>query len=457
MLLQKLRNGTFIVPATGERSRRQFTLRNPPRTHPRPTAPTTTTKPTTTMVPARCSPPFFSRDGASKRLRAAARRTWRWLDSDKGRGVLKCTLAYAIASLWTFWTPLSNMLGKPDGKHVVATITVYFHPARTAGSMIEASAIACVAVVYAELVSVLSMAVSVLLGSVLGRVALAHAVVLVVFIGGSFGFLGWVKQRMNNPSVNVACTLASLAIISVVTKENATYTSVFSNTKLVQVLNMLIFGISTTAAVNLLVWRVAARALLRQVHGQVLHALGDMLAMITHGFLSGSEEELASAEFRQASTGLVFGLRGHDQEPQGVQVRALPCRPRVYNRLDKAVFKSMETLAQSIGGLRSAADTQFELLKEPGTQPPSGAISPGTSLYPSSPVRSFSYLLRSGKDRFANLCAIDEASNEGSEDDDSSDRARSREDSPATRHGHCGPSGRPPTSSSTLSSSRAPP
>ncbi len=50
--------------------------------------------------------------------------------------------------------------------------------------MIEAILVATVAVCYAELVSILSMCVSVLFGSVWGMVALAHALVLVVFIGG---------------------------------------------------------------------------------------------------------------------------------------------------------------------------------------------------------------------------------------------------------------------------------
>ncbi len=367
-------------------------------------------------------PPSVARGGISGRLRAAADNTtaavlsfWKWLDSPKGRGVLKCTLAYMIASLWTFWSPLSNTLGKPDGKHVVATITVYFHPARTAGSMIEAAALACVAVVYAVVVSVLSMSASVLFGSVLGWVTFAYAVVLIVFIGGSFGFLGWFKQRLNNPSVNVACTLASLAIIGVVTKENATYSSVFSNVKIVQVLTMLIFGICTTSAVNLLVWRVSARALLRDSMTKASIALGDMLSMVTHGFLSGSEEELVASEFRQASAAWSSSYAAMTKNlKESKYERYLMGYASIY-QLDKSVYKSMENLAQSIGGLRSAANTQFELLKEPLTEPPSGTLSPGSTFFPSSLSRSLSQTLRSGKDRFAVLSAIDEASNEGSE------------------------------------------
>jgi hypothetical protein len=48
--------------------------------------------------------------------------------------VLKCTLAYWIGSLATFWLPFAEFLGKSDGMHLVATVAVYFHPARSIGS-----------------------------------------------------------------------------------------------------------------------------------------------------------------------------------------------------------------------------------------------------------------------------------------------------------------------------------
>ena len=48
--------------------------------------------------------------------------------------VFKCALAYWLGSLATFWVPFTKFLGKSDGIHLVATVTVYFHPARTIGS-----------------------------------------------------------------------------------------------------------------------------------------------------------------------------------------------------------------------------------------------------------------------------------------------------------------------------------
>ncbi|KAF1737790.1 uncharacterized protein CRV24_003417 [Beauveria bassiana] len=286
---------------------------------------------------------------------------FQWLDTTPGRGVLKCTIAYTLASMATFVPILSDFLGKPNGKHVVATITVYFHAARSTGSMIEAILIAIVAVAYAELVSILSMATSVLVGSVFGLATLAHILVVVVFIGGGFGIMGWMKQRMNNPLVNVASTLASLAIISVVTKETAVIDNVFSNQKIVQVFKMLIMGITCTAVVNLLLWRVSARQLLRAsiTHSSV--SLGSMLSDATASFLASSNYEATPPEFpdsyaySKAHSAMLKHLREAKFE------HYLLGNVRIYS-LERLTVRSIETLAQSIGGLRSAAKAQFALL-----------------------------------------------------------------------------------------------
>ncbi|EJT80423.1 hypothetical protein GGTG_00422 [Gaeumannomyces tritici R3-111a-1] len=418
----KLRNGTFVIPTTGERSHRQFTLRHPP-----------SIAGSHGGDDASDAASIYSRRGLARTFKRVSNipleallAFFKFLGTPKGRGVLKCTLAYVLGSLMTFVPPFAELLGKPDGKHVTATITVYFHPSRTAGSMIQAILIAFTAVIYAALISVLSMATSVLFGSVLDAPTIAFSLILIVFVGGGFGFIGWVKQRMNNPLVNVGGTLASLAIISVVTKENATFTSIWDNTKLVQVLKILIIGITCSASVNLLLWRTSARNQLRKSMGSASTSLGDMLSYVTHCFLSGREEEFQSSEFSRAVavysssyTAMTDVLRdakfehyflGHEQ---------------IY-QLDKAVYKSIETLAQSIGGLRSAANTQFALLRE--SEQTSSVLnmslrnvsSLSAVLSPTSPIlsRSLSHTLKSGQDRNHVLSAIHEVLDESASDSD---------------------------------------
>ena len=306
---------------------------------------------------------------------------WQWLNSSSGRGLLKCTIAYVLGSLFTFWPPLTRILGSRDGKHIVATITVYFHPARTVGSMLEAVMISTVAVMYAEIICVLSMAVSVVIGAKLHVMWLSYTLVLIIFVGGGLGLVGWVKQRLNQPLVNVACTLASIAIISVVTKENVVQHGIFSNEKIIQVLQMLVFGISITAGVNVLLWRVSARHRLRDGMANASTTLGDMLSMITRGFLRGSEEELQGEGFekRSANWNKVYADLNKTIREAKFEHYLLG-REKVYH-LDKAVFKCLESLAQSIGGLRSAAYTQFTLMKETAEPQPAGTLSPRSNVF----------------------------------------------------------------------------
>ena len=298
---------------------------------------------------------------------------------------------------------------------MVATIVVYFHPGRSAGSMIEADVFGVIAFLYATFISISSMAVSVLCESQLGLIELGYVIVLVVFCGGGLGFVGWIKQKLNQPLVNVACSLTSLAIITVLTKENAVQTAVFSNNKIFQVMKILLMAILITTIVNLLIWPVYARNALRQSMINATDAFSDMLATITQSFLTGSETDMRSSAFQGATRRYksTFGqLKKHLKEAKAEHY--VLGTENEYKHEAKLV-NCMEKLAQAIGGLRSAAMTQFALLKE--------AYSNGNSA-PANSVRHMPAQIHSGsnlsskQDRFAVLTAIYEAPDESSEAED---------------------------------------
>lgn len=289
---------------------------------------------------------------------------WYWIDSPDGRQILKCTLAYLLGSTATFVPFLSDFLGHRDGKHIVATLTVYFHPARTMGSMIEATLIAIVAVAYAEIVNLFSMAVSIASRKNLDSVAPAHILVLVICIGGGLGLIGWVKQRLNQPLVNVASTLASIAIISMITKDESIQDGYFSGEKIIQVLKMLLIGITFSALVNILIWPISARRVLRKSVVSASEALSDRLSFITRAFLNGDEEEVSSPEYKR--------VRKQYESAYGTISKTLReaklehyfmGREKIYVH-DKRIVKSLDVLSQAIGGLRSALNSQLTLLRE---------------------------------------------------------------------------------------------
>ncbi|KAM4066076.1 fusaric acid resistance protein-like domain-containing protein [Hirsutella rhossiliensis] len=397
----KMRNGTFIIPSTGERSRRQVTLRasngrSPSRPSGQASASSAETTESTTV------------DRAKENALAA----WRWLNSEDGHQVLKCTLAYLLGSLGTLWPTLSDFLGNRDGKHIVATLTVYFHPARTVGSMLEAVFIAIIAVAYAEMVCVLSMAAAIASRTSMGSVVPAHAIVLVVFVGGSLGFIGWVKQKLNQPLVNVASTLASIAIISVVTKEQSIQDGYFSGDKILQVLKMLLIGISFTVAVNFLVWRVSARHVLRKSIVTASVCLSDRLSSISKGFLDGSEDEIKSPAYSHATAQYNSAYAQMSKSLREAKLEYYLLGRETTYQLDKRLFKSVEALSRAIGGLRSALDTQFTLLKEvpaAGPHPASAVSSPAPPPFSPRLVRAMSAFIDEAREP---LSVIQEAEDE---------------------------------------------
>lgn len=353
-----------------------------------------------------------ARDGvraAGHNVKVGLLRFWDFAKSPAGRGVLKCTLAYLLGSLATYLSPVSEFLGKPDGKHVVATITVYFHANRTWGSMVEAVLLAVCAIAYAQLISVLAMGLSVL-GTHVGFQAASHIMILVLCIGFGMGFLGWVKQKMGSPLVNVACTLASIAIITIVTKEEAIHHGYLSSVKVIQIFKILVMGVSITFLVNLLVWRTSAREGLRGSMGSAAVSLGDMLAMIARGFLNGSEDEVLSddytrilKQYRTAWGKITTNMKDAKTE------HYIMGRERIYN-LDREVVRSLEVLSQAIGGLRSAAETQIALLKEQPQESTSEQASPGSRSHSPTLTRTGSQYFKIAQDRFMALDAISEES-----------------------------------------------
>ncbi|KAI8630001.1 ribosomal protein L19 [Xylariaceae sp. FL1651] len=404
----KLRNGTWIIPSTGERTRRQFTLRHPGFDGPS----------DDDLIRS-----LAEGETLREKIRniwhnvtATARLLWAWIQSRNGRGTIKCSIAYLLASLGTFWHPAAKFLGPMDGKHIVATIVTYFHPARTAGSQIESVAIAIVAVCYAMIIGICSMATSVLFGDVLELEWFSYGLILIVYIGFGLGFVGWVKQKLNNPLVSVGASIASIGIITIITKEGSVHRAVFSTDKIVQYLKILLMATVISTLVNLLLWPVSARHELRKSMRTASVSLGQMLSMISNGFLSGAEEDFSSKPFTDASATYTSSLTQMNKNARESKYEYYFLgQERIY-RHDKAVVKSMESLAQSIGGLRSAANTQFELLKEVSNGPLSANIlaSPSANVFSASFGRSFSSSLKSGN-WSGRLSSIDEAPDERSD------------------------------------------
>jgi len=229
--------------------------------------------------------------------------------------------------------------------------------------MIEAILLAICAFAYAAVISFTSMAVSAFFGSY-DMLATGHTVVLIIFCGGGLGAIGWLKQKLGNALVNVACSLASLAIITVLTREGSVQAAQFSNEKVVQVLKMVLMGVFFSSLVSFLIVPQSARKELRDDLVRITDLLEEILTRITRGFLSGSETDLNDETFTKAQSAykntfnsLVKNLREAKFEHYFVGTAA-------QHDLEVKLVKCVERLAQSLFGLRSAASTQFQLLNK---------------------------------------------------------------------------------------------
>lgn len=321
--------------------------------------------------------------------------------------MLKCSLAYVLGSLATFVPPIAGLLGKNDGKHMVATITVYFHPARSAGSMAEATILALIAFVYAAFVSFTSMAVSVFFGKH-DLLALGHALVLIIFCGGGLAFVGWLKQRLGNPLVNVACSLTSLAIITVLTKEGAVQAATFSYEKVSQVLKMVIMGIIATTAVSLLIKPISARTETRDDLRKATDSLGEMLTIITRSFLSGSDQELREPAFSASSNQYKAVFKSLVKNLGEARFEHYFLGTEEEYEINSRLVKCMERLAHSIGGLRSSAETQFTLMSKSDDHGEGAPLASSYAFSDFSPSPTLSPNLSQVERRTSLLTSIDE-------------------------------------------------
>jgi uncharacterized membrane protein YgaE (UPF0421/DUF939 family) len=352
-----LRQSSFIDPSTGQRLSRTFTLHDVSH-HINETTPLL-------YRTLEANDADSGYDSLVAKARGWANRTAQFATSEQGKAIFKCALAYILASLATFIPVLSNLFGAQTSKHMIATMTVYFPPARSLGSLLDAVRRATTAFLYVAVVAFLSMSVMVLFADKIEIIELGHAIVLVVFIGGAFGFMAWVKVRMDDPLVNISVSLASLSLISILTKEGSVQRGDYSITSIIQILNMVAAGILITAVVSLTVFPVGARQKLRKNLLDTTDSLADILALIASSFLTGDESELEDSVLQQItekhtklSSTIMQNLKESRYEHYLLGTERLAA-------IESKLATCIQRISQSIGGLRSAAAMQFVVVKQP--------------------------------------------------------------------------------------------
>jgi gas vesicle protein len=193
---------------------------------------------------------------------------------------------------------------------------------------------------------------------------LGHVIVLIIFVGGGLGLVGWTKHKLGNPLVNIGCSLTSLALITILTKEGAVQAAVFSYVKIWQVLKMIIMGCTASALVSLLIRPISARNEFRDTFIKSTDAMAESLSGITRSFLSGTNQELKSDTFVKAQNQINSSFKTLVKNLGEAKFEHYALGTEKEYKINARLVKCLERLMQSIGGLRSAAETQFALLAQ---------------------------------------------------------------------------------------------
>ncbi|TFY71629.1 hypothetical protein EVG20_g1380 [Dentipellis fragilis] len=288
------------------------------------------------------------------------------------RNILKCSIAYFIASLFTYNSYLSGLITKvtldgpqewypsPSG-HMVATVAVYFNPAKTIGGMLEADKYCLMGLAFAAFISLGSMNVFWWLEVKHGWEWLAD-VLAILWIGIGMSLVAWTKVWMAKPTFNTACSMTAIILFVVVVKEGGVET-------LLQVSFIIFLGSVVSNLVCYSIWPQYATVNLQTTMVKTLDSYSTLLKLLTSTFLleepmhHPSQEKIqkAVADHQASFTSLKKNLGEAQSESlwSGLSGRSGPSGV-AEAPYDDAV-DSLNRLAQHLNGLRSGTSLQYEL------------------------------------------------------------------------------------------------
>ncbi|PWN22584.1 hypothetical protein BCV69DRAFT_257516, partial [Microstroma glucosiphilum] len=306
------------------------------------------------------------------------------------KGVTKCVVAYFLASLFTYSPQISTFMAHllpshdhddlvPFGNlHMIATVAVYFHPARTFGSMIEADIFAMGAFLFSMSLTFVSMLAAVKLHD-LGHPHLSNLISVFVFLAGGMALVGYAKVKMGKPTFNTACSLIYVSTFTVVVKEGAVHLGEFETDKVWQVTLVIFAGTLVANLVCFTVWPQSATTNLHNDVSRVLDAYSTLLRILTRTFLL---EDHANIHIR--SSRVRAAIAAHHsaytsmQKNLGEARYEAPFDPRIRGRvkLMQEAVDSLNRLGGHLQGLRSSCATQHETLEKNQREEDSSDASP---------------------------------------------------------------------------------
>ncbi|SPO24753.1 related to BRE4 - protein involved in endocytosis [Ustilago trichophora] len=292
------------------------------------------------------------------------------------RSIFKCALAYFLASLFTYSPILSRWLASflpnndPDDDvpfsnlHMIATVAVYFHPAKTLGAMVEADIFALGAFVYAVTLGFCSMAVAVFLHET-DRVIISDIISVLVFLGLGMALVGYAKIKVAKPQFNTACSLISIIVFTVVVKEGSMHLGHFSTEKTLQVTLVVLVGSFISNLVCFYVWPQSATSNLQGDIVRNLRGFSTLLRVLTKTFLleDPSNFHFKSDRIKRAIDDHHDSFTSLKKNLEEAKLESLfDLRMRGMSAKYVEATDSLNRLAQHLTGLRSSCGLQHQIM-----------------------------------------------------------------------------------------------
>lgn len=170
-----------------------------------------------------------------------------YLSGPKFLDVFKSSLAYTVATLFVC-TRLTTIFGTTGSKHLVATVSVWFHATRTIGSMVQLIATVSLYLLFALIVASLSMIVAHWFGKN-GHNDLGALATLLLFYGPSMAAIGFAKIQWASPPTNTACSIAILFLVNVLIKEDDVHKGIVSFDQLQTYFLMMVVGLCVSTSI----------------------------------------------------------------------------------------------------------------------------------------------------------------------------------------------------------------
>ncbi|SPO23047.1 related to BRE4 - protein involved in endocytosis [Ustilago trichophora] len=292
------------------------------------------------------------------------------------RSIFKCALAYLLASLFTYSPILSRWLASflPNNDpnddvpfsnlHMIATVAVYFHPAKTLGAMVEADIFALGAFVYAVTLGFCSMAVAVFLHET-DRVIISDIISVLVFLGLGMALVGYAKIKVAKPQFNTACSLISIIVFTVVVKEGSMHLGHFSTEKTLQVTLVVLAGSFISNLVCFYVWPQSATSNLQGDIVRNLRGFSTLLRVLTKTFLleDPSNFHFKSDRIKRAIDDHHDSFTSLKKNLEEAKLESLfDLRMRGMSAKYVEATDSLNRLAQHLTGLRSSCGLQHQIM-----------------------------------------------------------------------------------------------